>query len=497
MININPLPLLAYKVGPNLFDLSSQMHNVSMRDQMHRGVTLAEALVAGKQFEGPNSSAQVLIVGAGVAGVAAAIVLARHKIEVQIIDSSANAPFVLQKQATQRYVGPYMYEWPLDVYKSQRLPPNPYSELAGWENGCEPPLRFETEKPEEPAKLAQAWEEQLQQAIAASAGLLKISVGVSSAQTNVDIKNWLVAQRSAFSQVLDFAKQSVTITGGTPWANSALFTNDFFPRFVILAIGMGAETNSLTGVNGTSTKYGVSFWGNDTWLRNQCGMRMPPSIAVLGGGDGALQDVLRALTMHKHPLDTWNLLAAQDSMGLFAGCQQTVLALEQQHAQISIWENFDPIRGSANQPLDKAYGDLAKRLAQFPRIVDLTLSLIREDVSRVTLYLRDSHFSKAYALNRFLVHLFEQCVKMKGASNLPLTFEILRKKVLKNAAKFGSQTILNFEDGTSQTVDLIAVRFGADQSKLPGTWLGLTKQDTANRQELAAIPLPLYLPPTK
>ncbi len=78
MIGVNALPLLAYKVGPNLFDLSSQMHNVSMRDQMQRAVVLAEALVAGNQFALPDSSNHVLIVGAGVAGVAAGIVLARH-----------------------------------------------------------------------------------------------------------------------------------------------------------------------------------------------------------------------------------------------------------------------------------------------------------------------------------------------------------------------------------------------------------------------------------
>ena len=496
MIRINALPILAYKVGPNLFDLSSQMHNVSMRDQMHRSVALAEALVEGKQFTQPNSSNQVLIVGAGVAGVSAGIVLARHGVEVLIIDSSPDAPFALQRKVTKRYVGPYMYEWPLEVFASQRLPPDPHAALAEWKTSYDPPLGFKDADPAQPAAVAADWDAQLWQAVQASGGKLCVQRPVNAAQANAAIVGWLAAQRLALSNRVTFAPHPVTIPGASFWGPSKPLAGPFNPRFVLLAGGMGAETHALPDANGAKVKHGVPFWDNDQMLDKHCGKSSPPRVAIFGGGDGALQDTLRALTRHDHPLKTWDLLQSPDKLDLFAGCQQRILALEQQHAQVSIWEHFDKQRIDANKTLDDAYCKLAKNLAQFPHVVDSVVDLLRDDVKSVRLCVREQHFSKAYALNRFLVHLFDQCIQVRGAYATAVDFQVCWDMDLKQAVVNGAQTDLTFTSGTTLTADVVAVRFGADTSTLPGTWLGLTKTDTENRRELAAVPLPLFMPPT-
>ncbi len=502
MTRVNALPLLAYKVGPNLFDLSSQMHNVSMRDQMHRAVALAEALVEGKQFTQPNSSNQVLIVGAGVAGVSAGIVLARHGVEVLIIDSLSDAPFALQRKVTNRYVGPYMYEWPLEVFNSQRLPPDPHTALAEWKTTYDPPLSFVDANPAQPATLVKDWEKQLAQAVQGVGGKLCVQIDLnnknapSANAANAAIVGWLAAQRLALSNKVTFAQHPITIAGGSFWGPSKRLAGPFIPRFVLLAGGMGAETHALPDANGVRVEHGMPFWDNDHLLDTHCGKSSPPQVAIFGGGDGALQDTLRALTRHDHPLKTWDSLLSTDKLGLLAGCQQRILALEQQHAQVSIWEHFDKQRVDANKTLDDAYRKLAKELAQCPHVVDSVVRLLRLDVKSVRLCVREQHFSKAYALNRFLVHLFDQCVQVGGAYPTPVDFQVCWDMDLKQAVVNGAQTDLTFTSGTTLTADVVAVRFGADTSTLPGTWLGLTKTDTENRRELVAVPLPLFMPPT-
>lgn len=124
------------------------------------------------------------------------------------------------------------------------------------------------------------------------------------------------------------------------------------------------------------------------------------------------------------------------------------------------------------------------------------VDLLRDDVKSVRLCVREQHFSKAYALNRILVHLFDQCVRVRGAYAARINFQVLWNMNLKHAVVKGLQTDLTFNSGPLPlTAGVVAVRFGADTSTLPGTWLGLTKTDTENRRELAAVPLPLFMPP--
>ncbi len=91
-----------------------------------------------------------------------------------------------------------------------------------------------------------------------------------------------------------------------------------------------------------------------------------------------------------------------------------------------------------------------------------------------------------------LVHLIEQCFLAEGDTR----FELFWNWEVTHAQPNGLQTDLHFANGSVLTYDIVAVRFGADTTNLPKTWLGLTVKDTENRQELAAIPLPLYLPPS-
>ncbi|MFP3245845.1 MAG: hypothetical protein RXR20_14995, partial [Paraburkholderia sp.] len=66
--NIDTLALLGLKAKSNIFDLSSDLVHVSMRDQIVRAQILVRDLCAAD----PNLQ-RILVVGAGVAGISAAM----------------------------------------------------------------------------------------------------------------------------------------------------------------------------------------------------------------------------------------------------------------------------------------------------------------------------------------------------------------------------------------------------------------------------------------
>lgn len=494
-MSISGLPLIAYKVGPNLFDLSSKLHHVSMRDQIHRAVALAEALVAGNQFK--SNRDQVLIVGAGVAGVVAGMVLARHGVQVQIVDTSKDAPFSLQRNTNTRFVGPYMYEWPLNVYDSQFYPPGSGASLFEWGNNLPSTLPFSQSNPSCPSALVASWDVMLDQAITASMGKLRLQVGIDGNLTNREVKKWL--HRERLNDKKRSAKKSRTkihVYGGQPWKSSQNPLPQFMPKCVLLAAGMGSETNTATDNSGNKILTGSPFWQDDTILNNNCGSSAPPRVIVLGGGDGALQDTLRSITKHDHPLKTWadilqKLKTSAKSTAKLNSALADIQAMEIQHSLGSIWGAHEP------SILDRGYESLASALIQDKKIAAAVLSCVRSDVWSVHLCIKDAYFSKCYSLNRFLVHLFEQCAKNKETVGGVRFLTVLRGVTISNVYPQHGAKLLIFNNTPALVADIVIVRFGSDADSLPGQWLGLTIKDTMNRHELAAVPLPLYLPPSK
>ncbi|UZW60064.1 FAD-dependent oxidoreductase [Lysobacter enzymogenes] len=117
MTLIDSLALLTLKCAPNVFDLSADMSHASIRDQVVRARLLARDLAAL-----PQPPRSVLVVGAGFAGVSAALTLAKAGIAVTVVEVNPK-PFELQWHADDRYVAPFMYEWPSYGADDQRYPP--------------------------------------------------------------------------------------------------------------------------------------------------------------------------------------------------------------------------------------------------------------------------------------------------------------------------------------------------------------------------------------
>ena len=275
---IDSLSLLTLKCAPNIFDVSSRMGNVSIRDQIVRSTQLVRDL----KNADPKCD-EILIVGAGFAGVAAALQAAESSVKAYVLDINS-APFSQQAKCHSRYVGPFMYEWPASYCGDQHYPPRGWpSDQKGWDKASLQ-LGWISSMPMEASQLASDCKEWLSN---------KISGWSSGPHLHLPKPTFLtdVSAEKISEYVYQFKEgraQSKSIVG-VDWPLLGVEVDcKVEPKYIIFAAGMGDEYVKIP-----PSVAGKPFWCEDS-------LRAPTSanseIGVFGGGDGALQDFLRATT---------------------------------------------------------------------------------------------------------------------------------------------------------------------------------------------------------
>ncbi len=490
---INSLAVLAYKVAPNMFDLSTGLSHVSLRDQVIRGATLVRDLIAASLV---NPGDELLIIGAGAAGVSAARQASTVGCRSLLIDT-ASEPFGLQADVKTRYVGPYMYEWPWDIHADQHFAPPATSLLHHWNTAVHAGLAINSTDPLTAKQLARDWQGQLDAWVRAPGSKLSVL-------TKVDPKAALRAVKAWRRQQWFWMPGPGTLRfDGDSWPSGAKTQESINPKFIILAAGFGPERVtweeplSLTPGQPRKTISGPRFWENDGLSQKSCGFKSAPTIVVLGGGDGALQDALRCVYPQLHPLEILkDLFTFPGVQAAFKEVHADLLLAEQQHAATRTWTSGTSQAGEFAS-LQHAYVAILETLAVNPRVQDAMLDTLRKDVARVVLVVREKHFGKAYSLNRFLILLLAECLELVSAPG-KVEFQLkFNAEVTDITGPDGNRTVTvrDFYTNTSTDISNVAhlsIRFGVVGDLAPGQLMGLTKKDTKNRRELANIPQSLW-----
>lgn len=498
--HVDCLALLALKVAPRVFDLSSGQTHVSIRDQIVRGQLLVRDLCrADTEFR------NLLVVGAGVGGAAAAEAAAHANKKVLLVDQKSG-PFSLQHRTDTRFVAPFMYEWPSDFSADQQYPPAD-DKLWGKSRPAAPGWKHQ--QPVTSRRLAQDLDQWLTDTINLYPDL-SFFTGVNGTKVRHFVKDFTgtvsrnLTQRMAGRPILPLPSLTA---GGSRWRPSRGPDYPFTPDYVILAGGAGGEGVKLPG-----QVAGVDFWDNDT-LRQQATVRQ--RIGIFGGGDGALQDVLRALTVFDHPLLMINRLEGVGRFKtLLANQRGRLQTLETQGRLVASWTqggDIDPY-----EQIDESCKSIALSLAADPDVQKAVIECIRplDSASRgeVILYVRDRYFGKAYLLNRFLVHLIHAVAEAHpgGIPKRRMNFHLHFEHQCEDSRYLGhrrscSVTVKNRRAGVSfsESLDLVVVRFGVDRpNQASGLWssagplqmIQLSRKDVGHRTSLAQVPLPFVLP---
>lgn len=490
---IDTLSLLAHKITSNVFDLSSGQINVSIRDQMVRAQHLVEDLRAADK-----EANSILVVGMGVAGMTAALRASELGFKVCAVENRKR-PFAMFDGITSRFVGPYMYEWPSSFYAYQSYPSH-YS--TPWAEHGRAALTWEASKPvtaDEFARLLNRNLEKWWSTKAASEIHLFTQVSTSSVQkfvkkfVNTEKKRSQQRQNgepiNAQESISKFNVKPFGASGicWTPHGTAAVKRPTYFtPNYIILAAGMGKENLDIP--NGPK-QASSSFWENDDLKESD---KTNQRIVVLGGGDGAIQDALRALTIHDHPLSLIDQLEA--SPAVRAALEHEMPALLDADRQLRQYVSWSRSTGGYKM-IDNACKSAAKNLSNSAAVLQQVQKSLRKGEGEVILCVKEDYFGKSYLLNRFVAHLLAACV------NIITTKEIC---YMRFSVHFNTEVIAGYHNISEKkyrldiithptakwsisNIDSVVVRFGIKHKTIPRLQLIQLSEETGNPQQRTTL----------
>ncbi len=483
--HIDSLSLLALKVASNVFDLSSGLHHISIRDQIVRAQLLVRDLY--RAVPGLDS---ILVVGAGPAGVAAALEAANRGVKEVVLVEAKDEPYKLFLGVTHRFIGPYMYEWPSPFATDQSYPEH---QQTPWKGRATSPLRWKAKAPTTARRRFRVLRARLRLHLKSHTNPTLL-VNVDRAYVQKFVKAFALYGARRGPKPPPFQPNPSAVS----WPSMSLANTKISPRFVLLAAGMGEENVQLFP---GSTCVGTAFWQSDN-LRDPSTPNQ--QVAIFGGGDGALQDTLRALTRFDHPLQFLDHLERDPAVKTALGdVAATLIAMDRQNRQFDGWT----AEGSAACTVDACCATVAAGLVAIcPALSDRIRQGIRQGGGRVALFVRENHFGKAYLLNRFLVHLL--CfVRQKGWAPSPaqppqplVDFEVhwgheaVGHQMVANAPRNEITLRVNGASAAAppkDRFDHVVVRYGIDRSTVPGAqMIQLSKRRSAQRTTLKRVELP-------
>lgn len=498
-IVVDSLSLLSLKCASRTFDLSSRLAHVSMRDQIVRAQLLARDL---KRFD--TDAERVLVVGAGIAGIAFAIEAAQAGLDVALVETDPK-PLHLQSGVTTRFVGPFLYEWPSVFHDDQNYPPDPGRHLGT------APRHTPTWGDNQPLRAAQMagqfldWLRGARSALGGKAPALWLNVDKAEVKrfvrvfvhaSTVNFWRWMAGLPQRPMPPLSLTRGRADPANSPGGASLAAFT----PDYVVLAAGMGQENTSLPpAAESPLTVSGKRFWEVDD-LKDPALADL--RVGVFGGGDGALQDVLRLLTDFEHPLQLINALRKKAAIKkLLDEHEGELLTIEQQSRLIGTWTLGKEVFAE----VDAASRKVAAALAADPALRCTLVRHLRAGIGSVHHFVRDAHFGKAYLLNRVAVYLIEEARRTAIDNGEPdwnrtveyrLSFSATAISALQRGV--GAQTPtyeVEIDDakGHVQTYgfDRVVVRLGLDQQAVGASQLiQLSPRDSGQRTAIAQVPLP-------
>jgi hypothetical protein len=380
--------LLAHIVRPFFFDIGGKLSPVSIRDQMirgrmivdrayERGIITGASATSRSGYDGDEdpfaAGGELLVVGAGAAGVTAALRAAGHGIKTTLIEFEF-APFLRQASCQSRWIDPTQYDWPANHWGIGQYHWKPPAIPLHWNAGRS-------------HAVAAAWHVLFNRARRAPpSGMLTFLPGTSA--SNFQFPGSPRVFVDLASRLTNRVRQNVPF------------------NMVVSCVGFGTE-RSFVGLYS-----GYRFWDTDKFEQPKLGISPPPSqvrVLISGGGDGALQDFLRIVTDRCSAKDIYQSLpiAAQSRI------QEAVYSAEDQAQRAYSWGDNDRhdhvVYAALHSSHESAIDELWNNKPLSSQIHQALDNIIRADVInrrlQVTLVHRCEHFSNCYGLNRFLVLL--------------------------------------------------------------------------------------------
>ena len=380
----NPI-LILHKIADCVFDLTG-LRTGSVRDQLLRASLLANCLRDEKAIFG---SSELLVIGAGAAGMCAALTAAKRGVNVTVVEKEAS-PFFTFYSAAWREIDPVEYDWPHDHYNLGHFPISPGHFFLAQTRGTG-------------ANLASLWTIVWNDWLNRLDG--KGGRGKITLLTNVNAKS-IYGSRAYPKGVRDSIEVDGPFVSGNAKATKAFGA-------IIVAAGFESERTDDERTPDKWNNYkGPAFWTDDDGVTGRSFPLPYKNIVISGGGDGAMQDFQRVLTgcFGKSLLSELEKVATNLPRFDIYKFRDKMLAADSVGQRANAWQD-------SKKPAKVA---IAQWHAEFEKIVDdllrplttgdlmaLASGLFRReffnpDHPKVTWVYQDQTPGYAYALNRFL-----------------------------------------------------------------------------------------------
>ncbi len=343
---------------------------------MTRALLLAERLPEWLQSQlGVNHTQHpILVIGGGACGMTAAVALAQRGMIVEVAERDGHL-FSLQRHCTSRWLDPTQYDWPLDIWRLQKFPLR--------HDHRQPPFSW---GPGVAKTIAQKWGNQLSRHYRLVPGL---------------------ANRLTFRQPIEASKECLYNDGlrlmrvqfNDPQTQQFVGFGDY--GAVIWAHGQGNERCNLP--NNQQFK-GLPFWHSDSLESLHSGLAnqtQEGTVLISGGGDGALQDLLRVLTRQRSVRDIYDLLDLHScSFDL-----HRILSAELCAERAINWSSGGNFANPYMSELQASHEAVVKSLVQSATLKTKINALVANRPKKTILVTRQNCFTSIYPLNRFLALL--------------------------------------------------------------------------------------------
>jgi hypothetical protein len=344
---------------------------------------------------------QLIVIGGGAGGVSAAIEAARSGVRTLLFEKT-KMPFLTQSSAT-RFIDPTQYDWPVGHFAEGRFKwhPDLIDSNLPWQSG------------DYASVLATAWKQTLETLVQNQlAGYLKY-------QDDTIAYPSLNATPPCDVRFFDRTARHFGVVQGA---------------VVLFAIGFGEEQSSLGDrfhhqalqapmPHPTRT---LPFWSNDKLSAIDFGIgNLQPRILISGGGDGALQDYVRALCKPQFE-SAKSILMHLDLDASIAKQIQDVQDCAERKCQ---WSEDAKHDHAVLQFLQRRFDEVVARIMDkiVPNNVQLQQrfdGVLRDPLPDLHLVTTCNHFGRCYALNRFLVLLLtaypQQGLRRFSGSPIPM-----------------------------------------------------------------------------
>jgi hypothetical protein len=369
-----------HKISPRLFSIGGRLAPISIRDQMVRGQMFVERLVEqGSPWHTPTHP--LLIVGAGAAGVAAALTaVERYRIPTILADR-LNTPFFPQAGAPTRWLDPTLYDFPADHWAMSTFPPRPTNYT--------------------PVQWSANWSHQL-----AVLWLWRLRVALHDNSQIFSFRPYTtLAAMPQLDPSGDFVRCEMHTTA--PDTDTVL-VEQIDCAVALLAMGPGKEKTYIRerGQPPHPTR-GFGFWEQDPYreqnlLPDAPGVR--PKIVITGSGDGAMQDFLRLTMRGNCPKEILRNLDIKDLP------LQRLFSAEYRAQRVIHWGMGPQHEHAELQALHEVHTSVVTTLLEEDKKLSGALheaieAELRDPDPDIHLMYGCKHFGNCYGINRFLTLL--------------------------------------------------------------------------------------------